>query len=352
MFLKQIYEKKLSQEVERISSRLLQISCEDSEIDELYKYAVTAGRRSRPLLVLLGCEAVGGDREMAIPAAIAIELVHKASLVHDDMADEDEWRRGRRTFHERFGKPQAVIVGDLLLSLALDALQALSETYPDLVVLRCHRILADVLRNMCIGELRDLIYEQDLTITVDQCLDMTYQKTASLIEGALMMGAVLGGGTEEEQNALGTYGTKIGLAFQLQNDINNFTGLEQSLGRNKAGDVLQRKKTPLLCHTLSVASEEDRRHLVRLLNPGSLSKDQLEWIASLISTCDSLTYVRNLQKTLLDEARDCVSKLRKTRVRSLLSTVASETPNEWYWLARDSEDDSARSYAGRSASAA
>jgi len=333
MIAESLYLDLFSDDVKGITESLQQVCTADEAIDEMYAYAITGGRRSRPLLVLVACHAVGGNRMQAWPGAVAIELLHKASLIHDDLVDGDEYRRGRDSFHRRFGTENAVIAGDLLVGLAFKAMEPLSEVFPSSTVLQCYQLLTHIFQTLCIGELIDISSGKRFPKDEEQCLEITYRKTAVLLEGALRLGAILGGGTEEEIQVLGSYGMKVGLAFQLLNDINNIIGLEQAVGRSPGSDILQRRYTLLIHNTLVTAQSDDRERLLDILGDPEPSAADIRWVRKLMIESGSLAYVQDIIQRFLQDAQLQAEKLKETEAKRLLISVSENPLGDWYWLA-------------------
>ena len=197
------------------------------------------GKRLRPALCLLVCEAVDGDPRAALPAAGAVELVHNFSLVHDDIQDHSPTRRHRPTVWSLWGMEQAINVGDGLFALAeLALLQA--ESAPDLVV-QALRELNEACRLLCEGQYLDLAMEQRTRVGLDEYLSMIERKTGALIACSCSLGALFGGASAEVRSAYAAFGRELGIAFQLQDDLLGVWGEEEETGK-PAGDIHQRKK--------------------------------------------------------------------------------------------------------------
>ncbi len=209
---------------------------------------VDGGKRLRPLICLLACEALGGEVQRALPAAAAIELLHNFSLVHDDIEDDSAFRRHRETVWYIWGVPQAINVGDGMLILAHLAMESLLEQgVPPAVALKATRILDQTCLRLCQGQYLDLAFEERADVGVDAYLSMIGGKTASLIAASAEIGAMLA--TEEAQAiaACREFGWELGLAFQMIDDLLGIWGEPEVTGKSAASDILSRKKTlPIL----------------------------------------------------------------------------------------------------------
>src|SRR5215213_6993879 len=204
--------------------------------------AVT-GKRIRPLLLLLCLAACGGDWQTALQAAAAVELVHNFSLVHDDIQDNSDRRRGRPTTWVKWGAPMAINAGDALFVMSNQAIIDLKEFYAPEVVLRS----AENLHNSCLeltrGQFLDMSYEERNDLGVDDYWPMVAGKTAALLSACCHIGALLGGADEEKQESYRSFGHYLGLAFQVQDDILGIWGNEAMTGKSAASDLIEGKNS-------------------------------------------------------------------------------------------------------------
>lgn len=203
------------------------------------------GKKIRPLLTLLSCEAVGGNAKDALNIAVAIELLHVASLVHDDIVDGDTLRRGKKTVHSVWGTETAIIAGDLLIGKAVE-----TATRTD-----CPRVLnliAQAAVEMCEGEILETELQKNLEeISVDMCLKIIKKKSASLIRVAAESGAILGGGSENVVRSISRYGELMGMAFQIRDDVLNFVSSEEVLKKPVNTDLLTMRPNLVLLHRIN-----------------------------------------------------------------------------------------------------
>jgi geranylgeranyl diphosphate synthase type I len=202
------------------------------------------GKRIRPLLVLLACAACGADWGPAVPAAAAVELIHNFSLVHDDIQDNSDLRRGRPTVWKKWGMPQAINAGDGLFVLAHLAVSDLEGKYPAETILKVAKILDTTCLDLTRGQHLDISYENrnDLTVEGDYW-PMISGKTAALLAGCCEMGAVLGGADEAAQDAYRSFGQYLGLAFQVQDDLLGIWGDSALTGKSSESDLVAGKKS-------------------------------------------------------------------------------------------------------------
>ncbi|MFN3596342.1 MAG: polyprenyl synthetase family protein [Rubricoccaceae bacterium] len=240
------------------------------------------GKRLRPVILLLTAEAFGGDaaRTRALPAALAVEVFHNFTLVHDDIMDHAATRRGRPTVHARWDEPAAILAGDFMMGLAYDLLaRAGLETPGDSAAGRgdalrealaaFHRMVT----RLCEGQALDLAFERRRDVTVDDYLAMIDGKTGALLELCLDLGALAGGAPAEARPALRRAGHDLGRAFQIQDDLLDLTALHADWGKTIGGDLVEGKKTFLLLETLACAEGEERAWFARALDGGLPAAD-------------------------------------------------------------------------------
>ncbi|WP_199546080.1 polyprenyl synthetase family protein [Streptomyces sp. N35] len=226
------------------------------------------GKAVRPALALLSAEAAGAAPEVGVPGAVAVELVHNFSLLHDDLMDGDEQRRHRDTVWKVHGPAQAILVGDALFALANEVLLELDTVEAG----RATRRLTAATRALIDGQAQDISYEHRERVTVEECLEMEGNKTGALLACAVSIGAVLGGADDKTADTLEKYGYHLGLAFQAVDDLLGIWGDPESTGKQTWSDLRQRKKSLPVVAALAAggpASEE----LGRLLAADAKAND-------------------------------------------------------------------------------
>lgn len=235
-----------------------------SEMGEMARYHLgwneavgeRRGKRIRPLLTLLVCESAGGDWQVAVPAAAAIELIHNFSLIHDDIEDASTTRRGKPTLWKRWGLPQALNTGDALLILSQTAPHRLLELGVGAsTTLQVLQVLDEACLQLTIGQHLDLAFEHRDQISVDDYLTMIAGKTASLLGGSAATGAVLAEADEGRVSEFKAFGHALGLAFQIEDDVLGIWGEPEKTGKPAGDDLIARKKSLPIVHGLEVASE-------------------------------------------------------------------------------------------------
>ncbi|RLF43554.1 MAG: polyprenyl synthetase family protein, partial [Thermoplasmata archaeon] len=197
---------------------------------------LAGGKRLRPILAIISCEAVGGNGKKAIPFGVALELIHTFTLVHDDIMDRDEERRGIPSVHKKFGEATAILAGDALFAKAFEVVSEVKENVGILV-----KNIATMAREICEGQQMDMSFEEMEEVSEESFLKMIEKKTAKMFEHAAYGGAIIGGGSDEETLALRSYGRNLGMAFQIGDDCLDVIG--KKIGKPVGSDIREGKKT-------------------------------------------------------------------------------------------------------------
>ena len=289
---------------------------EPESLYESSEYLIKAGgKKFRPALTLLSCQAVGGKPEKALKAAAAIELTHTFSLIHDDIMDNDDTRRGKPAVHKVWGEPLAILAGD---SLFAKSFELLSQSAEDNIayerVVDALQVLTNSCINICEGQALDMAFEDTFNVTKDEYMNMIYKKTGDLITASTTIGAIMGGASSNEIQALRTYGKQIGLAFQIQDDYIDLTG-DESIGKPVGSDLVEGKKTLMVVYALEKANKEDHDRLVELLeaNDESIIPEAME----ILEKYGAINYARS-------KAYDCV--IESKQALSILPENYFKTP--------------------------
>ncbi|MDA3867141.1 MAG: polyprenyl synthetase family protein [Salinivirgaceae bacterium] len=234
------------------------------------------GKRLRPVLLLMAAEAFGGNTEHAMPAALAIEIFHNSTLVHDDIMDKADLRRNQPTVHREWNTNIAILSGDLMILKSYEALNKLDTPHLSSVLSVFNRITAQV----CEGQQLDLDFENNNEVNISDYMDMIRLKTSVLLAGALEIGAIIGGASKEDAKKIYCFGEHLGLAFQLQDDFLDAFGNKNTFGKKIGGDIVANKKTYLLLKALELTQGPYRDQLTSLMNNKSI--DENEKIAQVL----------------------------------------------------------------------
>ncbi|HYC40706.1 MAG TPA: polyprenyl synthetase family protein [Chitinophagaceae bacterium] len=254
------------------------------------------GKRVRPVLCLMGNELFDEIRPDAMPVAIAIELFHNFTLVHDDIMDKAPLRRGLETVHRKFGENTALLAGDVMLVAAYDYLNKVSNSY----LHRVMQLFNQTARQVCEGQQMDMDFEARNGVAFDDYLRMIELKTSVLIAASLKMGSILGGAGERNQNLLYEFGRKLGIAFQVQDDYLDAFGDSEKFGKQIGGDILSNKKTFLLIYALEHADPAAKKELLRLQRESP--EDKVARTLDIFRTAGADRWALQLKDKYLDEA--------------------------------------------------
>ena len=275
-------------------------------ITEIGQYlAVSGGKRLRPALVLLASKFCGFEGPSAVRLAAVVEMIHTATLVHDDVIDEAELRRGRPSTNSRWG------------NLYMQAFNlALAERN-----FRILDLLIALTQSMVEGEMIQLTELGKIDMTEDDYLELSYRKTACLFSVCVRLGAVLAGKSEEDETKLGSYGANLGLAFQIVDDVLDFTSTEEKLGKPTGSDLREGKVTLPLIYLLSKCRREEAEKVARVLEERSFRSVRLYEVLELMESYRSLEAAREKARQFAELARSCLAgfpdSIYKDALRSL-----------------------------------
>lgn len=233
---------------------------EPSQLYQPIAYTMAlGGKRLRPVLVLMACEAMGGDAAKALNAAVGLELFHNFTLLHDDVMDKAAVRRGQPTVHRRWNENVAILSGDAMLTMASQYVARVDETVLQPVLEVFNATAMEIYE----GQQWDMDYEHRAEVTEADYIEMIRLKTSVLLGCACKMGAIIAGADEANAKALYEMGLNLGLAFQLQDDVLDVWGDEATFGKEIGGDIMNNKKTYLLINALNRAQGDDLGELRR-----------------------------------------------------------------------------------------
>jgi len=244
----------------------LEIKIRTKEPQNLYDPIVymmdLGGKRLRPILTLISTDVLGGKFEDALDAALAIEVFHNFSLVHDDIMDAAPLRRGAKTVHKKWDVNTGILSGDVML---INSYQYF-ESYPADLFKSLIQVFSKTAIEVCEGQQYDMDFEISDDVTVPDYLKMITYKTAVLVAAAMKMGAIIARSSKELQSAIYDYGINLGIAFQLQDDYLDAFGNPENFGKQVGGDIIENKKTFLYIRAMELATEEEKRELKNLFS--------------------------------------------------------------------------------------
>ena len=295
-----------------------QLSSDIPLIEQIGYYIISnGGKRLRPLLVLLAAKSSNqlDDSQLfnAIKMATIIEFIHTSTLLHDDVVDESDMRRGKKTANEEWGNAPSVLVGDFLYSRAF-------QIMVDVGSMPCMEILAKTTNVIAEGEVQQLINCGDPDTTEASYLKVIQYKTAKLFEGAALCGAVVAGASEAHQEALRLYGMYVGTAFQLIDDVMDYTSTAEEMGKSVGDDLSEGKPTLPLIYTMKHGSAEAQQRVRQAILTGGL--DQLEHIIKDVQSCGAIDYTQQQAQQQADLAIEVIQSLPESQYKDALIALA------------------------------
>ena len=237
------------------------------------------GKRIRPILALLSAEAFGAKAEQALDVALAVEVFHNFTLLHDDIMDEASIRRGKPTVHKKWNVNTGILSGDVMLINAYEYLESYEPTiFKDLV-----KVFSQTAKEVCEGQQYDMDFETQNNVSIISYMNMITYKTSVLLAASLVMGAIVAGADKDDRQDIYDFGIHLGVAFQLQDDYLDTFGDAATFGKRIGGDILENKKTWLYIKAIEVASETDKKELLNCYSAtNTLSdKDKIEKVTNL-----------------------------------------------------------------------
>ena len=235
------------------------------------------GKRIRPMLAVLASQIFNGNKEDVIPAALALEVFHNFTLLHDDVMDKADMRRGHPTVHTKWNENTAILSGDQMMIEAYKQLALL----PDDKLPQVLRWFNEMATAICEGQQYDIDFESSTTVAISDYLMMIEKKTALLLAYSLRIGAYIAGASEQEQEALFQYGRHIGIAFQIQDDVLDVYGDPSNFGKAIGGDICCNKKTFLLLTALDIADAESKASLLQWLITSNNNAEKIQAVTAL-----------------------------------------------------------------------
>lgn len=283
-------------------------------IDASFHLVLSGGKRVRPFILVKSAELFGVVEGDAMPAAAAIELLHNFTLIHDDIMDRDEFRRGVKTTHVLYGEPLAIVAGDYLFSLVF---KLLADNYPHDVSSQLVKLYAEASMLICGGQTMDILPNKYVGKS-DDYMEMVYQKTGALIEASAVAGGIVGGAGEKELNYLRTFGRKIGVAFQIADDILGIIGDPKVTGKPVGNDIRNGKRTLIVLIAESRMDGDERRVFESVFGREDASDNEISSIVRIFDRHGVFDEARKLMYSLYSDALSALSNLPASEAREYL----------------------------------
>ncbi len=280
------------------------------------RYVLTSGgKRIRPLLLLLSARLCGYTGERAVPLASIIEFIHTATLLHDDVVDNAELRRGQRSANTVWGNEASVLVGDFLFSKSFSLMVADGD-------IRVLKAVSDATTAMAEGEVLELLKTCDLDVTPEEYLEVIENKTAVLIAAACEIGGILGGVDDERVRSLRAFGMDVGVAFQLIDDCLDFVGDQARFGKPVGADLEEGKITLPLIHALRTGTPEERDRVAELVEKDALEDGDRSWVRDLVIRRGGIEAARRMARERVARAKARLDVFPPCDARTALAVVA------------------------------
>ncbi|MEM8256776.1 octaprenyl diphosphate synthase, partial [Morganella morganii] len=292
-----------------------QLTSDVSLINQLGYYIISGGgKRIRPMIAVLTGRALGYDGDKHIQVAALIEFIHTATLLHDDVVDESDMRRGKQTANEVFGNAASVLVGDFIYTRSF-------QMMTDLDSMRVLKLMSEATNVIAEGEVLQLMNCNDPDISEADYMQVIYSKTARLFEAASQSAAILAGATPEQEKALQDYGRFLGTAFQLIDDVLDYDADNATLGKNTGDDLDEGKPTLPLLHAMHNGNAEESALIRQAIEQGN-GRHLLEQVLATMKRCGSLAYTYARAEEEADKAIAALSALPDSQYKDALAGLA------------------------------
>ena len=283
-------------------------------VEKIAQYIIeSGGKRLRPLLVLLSSQAIGYKGDDHLKLAAVIEFLHTATLLHDDVVDTSDLRRGRSTANARWGNAPSVLVGDFLYARAFEMMVELQSLRIMSVLSRATAVIAE-------GEVMQLTNVKNPDLSESQYMEVIHNKTAMLFEAASHTGALLAGASNDQEIALRDYGKHLGLAFQLVDDVLDYRGDAEAMGKNVGDDLAEGKTTLPLIYAMEKGVESERQLIRQAIRKGGL--DDLHAILQIVDRSGALEYTMAKAREQATLAAACLDALPASEHRNAMTLLA------------------------------
>jgi octaprenyl-diphosphate synthase len=275
----------------------------------------SGGKRLRPLLFVLSTRICDYSGNMANKFSIIFEYLHTATLLHDDIVDGATLRRGKRVANSIWGNPTAVLVGDFLLARA-------SSIAAETGRLKVIKVLAEITENMSQGEIHQLMKKGSLDISETEYLEVIRRKTAVLFQGACSIGAMVADAPAEKETALSAYGFNLGMAFQMTDDLIDYTSDTEILGKEVGADLREGKLTLPVIHSLKHAEANDRVSMEKIIKNRDFSVEEFEMLIDLMKKYNGISHTKKLAASYIQKAKKSLSEFSFSENKNLLTMIA------------------------------
>jgi len=301
--------------------------------EPIWEFLDRGGKRWRPALFLLVVEALGGDPEKVYDFVLIPELVHNGTLFIDDIEDKSKMRRGRPCSHLLFGEDVAINCGNALYFLPLISVIKNGKNFGPETIKKLYEIYIQEMINLSFGQATDIAWHNGMAdankLSEEEYLQMCAYKTGTLARMAAKIAALLSGASEEQIEMLGKFAETIGVAFQIKDDIMNIEG---GLGKEYGDDIKEGKRSLLVIHTLNVASDEDKKRLIEILEMHTTDRKLVDEAIEILKKYDSVNYAKKLANKLMTDTWNEIDKIlpeseAKKKLKAFVEYLVEERKN-------------------------
>ena len=275
----------------------------------------SGGKRLRPLLMILSARLCGYTGNYEKTFSTALEYLHTATLLHDDLVDEATLRRGKEVAHSNYGNSITVLVGDYLLARALSISAGTGR-------LRVVQILAELTESMSQGEVHQLMRKGDINLAEDEYLEVIRRKTAMLFEAACRVSAIIADAPQENEKALADYGFNLGIAFQMADDLFDYTLKTSDLGKEVGADLREGKLTLPVISALRNATPDDKELMIKIIEDPNFSVEDFKTVIELLDKHGGLVYTQKVAAAYIDKAKQALAIFESCQTRDIMLDIA------------------------------
>ncbi len=306
----------ISGDMQKVNTTILaQLNSDVALINQLGYYIIQGGgKRIRPMIAVLAANALGYQGEAHITCAAFIEFTHTATLLHDDVVDESDMRRGKPTANNEFGNAASVLVGDYIYTRSFQLMTQVNS-------LKILKIMSEATNVIAEGEVQQLMNVNDPDITEENYMRVIYSKTARLFEAATQCAAIAAGATPQQEQALQDYGRYLGTAFQLVDDVLDYSANAQALGKNVGDDLAEGKPTLPLLHAMRQGDETQSALIRNAIEQGG-KRDILAQVLAIMAQHKSLDYAMQRAREEAQKAVDAIAVLPHSEYKTALISLA------------------------------
>jgi len=312
---------RMSKELDAPIQRYIGDEKPDNLIEASRQYPYAGGKRMRPAIAIVAAGAVGGNKEKAVPFAVAIEYIHNFTLIHDDLMDGDEVRRGMTTSHVKYGMPTAILAGDALFAKAFDIIAELDV--PDSVLRKVLKITSEAVWDLARGQQMDVNNENGEEVSMDEYVETIRLKTSVLFAASAAGGAMIGGADDRTVKAVHEYAMLLGVAFQMFDDILGIMGDPKKTGKSAGNDIRKGKSTVMVTHALkNIKDQRAMKEFRNILGKIDASEDEIQVVRGILEDTGSIRFALGLAEDYTKKAMAKLDVLKDSQDKRFLAALA------------------------------